>query len=106
MSTDSFELIKQVAQHLETIIKKTDSLVFWPITWDDSYFLLREFFKTAVKGTIAEDEIADALRNYLKSRKINDSISLSGTEMAQGSNKTSDIVCKIATSDGKIRLLL
>ena len=64
------------------------------------------FFKTAVKGTIAEDEIADALRSYLKSRNINDSISLSGTEMAQGSNKTSDIVCKIATSDGKIRLLL
>ena len=42
MSANYLELIKQVAQHLETIIEKTDSLVFWPITWDDSYSLLRE----------------------------------------------------------------
>jgi hypothetical protein len=59
------------------------------------------FFKTAVKGTIAEDEIADALRSYLKSRNINDSISLSGKEKAQGSNKTGDIVCEIDASGGK-----
>jgi hypothetical protein len=59
------------------------------------------FFKTAVKGTIAESDIADALKNYLKSRNINDSISLSGKEKAQGSNKTGDIVCEIDASGGK-----
>ena len=48
MSANYLELIKQVAQHLETIIEKTDSLVFWPITWDDSYSLLREL-ETAVE---------------------------------------------------------
>ena len=48
MSTNHLETIKQVAQHLETIIEKIDSLVFWPITWDDSYELLREL-KTAVE---------------------------------------------------------
>ena len=48
MSANYLELIKQVTQHLETIIEKTDSLVFWPITWDDSYFLLREL-ETAVE---------------------------------------------------------
>jgi hypothetical protein len=48
MSTDYLELIKQVVQHLETIIEKMDSLVFWPITWDDSYLLLREL-ETAVE---------------------------------------------------------
>ena len=42
MTANYLELIKQVTQHLETIIEKTDSLVFRPITWDDSYFLLRE----------------------------------------------------------------
>ena len=46
MSANYLELIKQVAQHLETIIEKTGSLVFWPITWDDSYFLLRELETT------------------------------------------------------------
>ena len=48
MSANYLELIKQVTQHLETIIEKTDSLVFWPITWDDSYSLLREL-ETAVE---------------------------------------------------------
>ena len=47
MSTNHLETIKQVAQHLEPIIEKIDGLVFWPITWDDSYFLLREL-ETAV----------------------------------------------------------
>ena len=46
MSANHLELVKQVAQHLETIIEKTGSLVFWPITWDDSYFLLRELEAT------------------------------------------------------------
>ena len=32
MSANYLELIKQVTQHLETIIEKTDSLVFWPRT--------------------------------------------------------------------------
>ena len=41
------ETIKQVAQHLETIIEKIDGLDFCPITWDDSFFLLREL-ETAV----------------------------------------------------------
>ena len=59
------------------------------------------FFKTAVKGTIAESDIADALKNYLKSRNINDSISLSGKEKAQGSNKTGDIICEIDASGRK-----
>lgn len=48
MSANHLELVKRVAQELDAIIEKTDSLVFWPITWDDSYFLLREL-ETAVE---------------------------------------------------------
>ena len=59
------------------------------------------FFKTAVKGMIAEGDIAEALQNYLKSRNIKDSISLSGTEKAPGFNKTGDIICEIDASGGK-----
>ena len=40
MPTDYLESIKQVKQHLETLIEKIDSLDFCPITWDDSYFFL------------------------------------------------------------------
>ena len=42
MSTNHLETIKQVAQHLETIIEKIDSLDFCPVVWEDSYFLLHE----------------------------------------------------------------
>ena len=46
MSANHLELVKQVAQELDVIIEKVDSLKFWPITWDDSYFLLRELEAT------------------------------------------------------------
>ena len=65
MSANHLELVKQVAQHLETIIEKTGSLVFWPITWDDSYFLLREL-ETAV-------EQIDALSEQLEPIYFDDS---------------------------------
>jgi hypothetical protein len=42
MSANHLETIKQVAQHLEPIIEKIDSLEFCPVTWDESYRLLRE----------------------------------------------------------------
>ena len=62
MSANYLELIKQVTQHLETIIEKTDSLVFWPITWDDSYFLLREL-ETAVEQIDALSEQLEPIFN-------------------------------------------
>ena len=40
MSANHLELVKQVAQELDAIIEKVDSLEFWPIMWEDSYALL------------------------------------------------------------------
>ena len=34
MSANHLETIKQVAQHLETIIEKIDGLEYCPFTWD------------------------------------------------------------------------
>ena len=65
MSANHLELVKQVAQELDAIIEKVDSLVFWPITWDDSYFLLREL-ETAV-------EQIDALSEQLEPIYFDDS---------------------------------
>ena len=42
MSANYLELVKQVAQDLEPIIEKIDSLDFCPIMWDESYALLHE----------------------------------------------------------------
>ena len=40
MSAYHLELVKQVAQELDAIIEKVDSLDFCPIMWEDSYALL------------------------------------------------------------------
>ena len=42
MSANYLEIVKQVAQDLEPIIEKIDTLDFCPIMWDESYALLHE----------------------------------------------------------------
>ena len=61
MLDNHLETIKQVAQHLETIVEKIDSLDFCPILWEDSYFLLHEL-------EAAEEQI-DNLSAQLKKSK-------------------------------------
>ena len=61
MSANHLETIKQVAQHLKTIIEKIDGLEFCPVTWDDSYRLLREL-ETAVEQI---DNLSEQLDDVL-----------------------------------------
>ena len=61
MLDNHLETIKQVAQHLETIVEKIDSLDFCPIIWEDSYFLLREL-ETAVEDI---DKLSEQLDDIL-----------------------------------------
>ena len=61
MSTNHLKTIKQVAQHLETIIEKIDGLVFWPITWDDSYHLLRELEAAVEQIDKLSEQLDDVL---------------------------------------------
>ena len=61
MLDNHLETIKQVAQHLETIIEKIDSLDFCPIIWEDSYFLLHEL-ETAVEEI---DKLSEQLDEIL-----------------------------------------
>lgn len=61
MLDNHLETIKQVAQHLETIIEKIDSLDFCPIIWEDSYFLLHEL-ETAVEEI---DKLSEQLDDIL-----------------------------------------
>ena len=42
MLANYLEIVNQVAQQLEPIIEKIDSLDFCPIMWDESYALLHE----------------------------------------------------------------
>jgi len=60
------------------------------------------FFKTAVKGMIAEDEVAEFLNTYFAERKLKDRAETTGTmEGKLPKNKTGDIVCYIDGDENK-----
>ena len=54
------------------------------------------FYKTTIKGFVAEDQVAEFLNNYFAAKKINDKAVLIGN--AAGvlpKNKTGDIICEL-----------
>lgn len=57
------------------------------------------FYKTAVKGALAEEDIADFLNTYFAEKKLKDKALLTGnTAGILPKNKTGDIICEV---DGK-----
>ena len=61
MSANHLETIKQVAQHLDTVIEKVDGLEFCPVTWDDSFFLLRELETAVTEIDKLSEQLSDIL---------------------------------------------
>jgi len=54
------------------------------------------FYKSTIKGTLAEDEIAEFLNEYFLSKKMKDKALLTGNAAGELlRNKTGDIVCEI-----------
>lgn len=54
------------------------------------------FYKTTIKGSLAEDDIAEYLNEYFKNKKIKDVALLTGNEAGNLiRNKTGDIICKV-----------
>lgn len=54
------------------------------------------FYKSTIKGTLAEDEIAEFLNNYFKEKRIKDRAYLTGNTSGNlPRNKTGDIVCEL-----------
>lgn len=54
------------------------------------------FYKSAIKGTLAEDEIAEFLNEYFNSKRMKDIALLTGNAAGDlPRNKTGDIICKI-----------
>ena len=62
MSANYLEIVKQVAQDLEPIIEKIDSLDFCPVMWDESYALLHELEDIVKKiDEISEEQLPSIL---------------------------------------------
>lgn len=54
------------------------------------------FYKSAIKGNLAEDEVADVLNSFFVDRKIKDRAILTGNSIGNvPKNKTGDIVCEV-----------
>lgn len=54
------------------------------------------FYKSAIKGNLAEDEIAEFLNNYFQEKRIKDKAFLTGNSPGSiPKNKTGDIVCEV-----------
>lgn len=55
------------------------------------------FYKSAIKGNLAEDEVAGFLNQYFTDKRLKDKVYLTGNEQGEiNRNKTGDIVCEIA----------
>lgn len=54
------------------------------------------FYKSTIKGSLAEDDIADFLNEYFKSKRMTDKALLTGNAAgALPRNKTGDIICEV-----------
>jgi hypothetical protein len=54
------------------------------------------FYKTTIKGTMAEEDIAEFLNSYFSDKKIKDKAFLTGNDAGElPKNKTGDIVCEV-----------
>lgn len=54
------------------------------------------FYKTSVKGMLAEDDVAEFLNNYFQEKKLKDKAELTGTsEGLLSKNKSGDIMCYV-----------
>ena len=60
------------------------------------------FYKTTIKGSLAEEDISEFLNNYFTEKKLKDRAALTGnTTGSLPRNKTGDIICEV---DGKTDL--
>lgn len=64
------------------------------------------FYKSTIKGVLAEDEIAEFLNNYFQEKRIKDRAILTGNTAGNiVKNKTGDIVCEV-NGDNNLRIVI
>lgn len=64
------------------------------------------FYKTSIKGSLAEDDIAEYLNNYFNDKKLKDVAYLTGNETGNlDRNKTGDIICRL-NDDSELRITI
>lgn len=64
------------------------------------------FYKSTIKGVLAEDEIAEFLNNYFQEKRLKDRAILTGNTAGNiAKNKTGDIVCEV-NGDSSLKIVI
>lgn len=64
------------------------------------------FYKTTIKGSMAEEDIAEFLNNFLGEKKLKDKVLLTGNASGiLSKNKTGDIICEIE-GKGELKIVI
>ncbi|MGV6844932.1 MAG: hypothetical protein ACWA42_02250 [Lutibacter sp.] len=64
------------------------------------------FYKTTIKGMLAEDDIAEFLNQFFKEKKLKDKALLTGNSAGElPKNKTGDIICEVE-SDNDLKIAI
>ncbi len=64
------------------------------------------FYKSTIKGILAEDEIAEFLNGYFQEKRLKDRAVLTGNTVGNiAKNKTGDIVCEV-NGDNNLRIVI
>jgi hypothetical protein len=64
------------------------------------------FYKSTIKGILAEDEIAEFLNNYFQEKRLKDRAILTGNTIGNiAKNKTGDIVCEV-NGDNNLKIVV
>ena len=64
------------------------------------------FYKSTIKGILAEDEIAEFLNNYFQEKRLKDRATLTGNTAGNiAKNKTGDIVCEV-NGDNNLKIVI
>ena len=64
------------------------------------------FYKSTIKGILAEDEIAEFLNNYFQEKRLKDRAILTGNTAGNiAKNKTGDIVCEV-NGDNNLKIVI
>lgn len=64
------------------------------------------FYKTTIKGMLAEDDIAEFLNQFFKEKKLKDKAVLTGNSAGElPKNKTGDIICEVE-SDNDLKIAI
>ncbi|MCB9790098.1 hypothetical protein H6763_00980 [Candidatus Nomurabacteria bacterium] len=97
-------VLAQMEDRLSAFLAKTQNELGTELESLKMIFEMKKeiFYKTTVKGMMAEEDITEFLNNYFKEKKLGDKAETTGTMQGEiDKNKTGDILCYVDGNEDK-----